>query len=133
MDSIPLLCLLFSALMVLLTKVPVAMAQAQQDGGYDNRHPRAQQARLEGFGSRALAAHQNMIEAFPIFATGLLAALWIQADARWVAILSMTFVFSRIAYTLLYLGDFHVLRSLSWGAGFLASIGLMALALLQAV
>ncbi|MDT8439203.1 MAG: MAPEG family protein [Wenzhouxiangellaceae bacterium] len=127
--SIPLLCLLFAALMVLITKVPVAMAQARESGGYDNRHPRAQQARLEGFGARALAAHQNMIEAFPMFAAGLLAALWAGAEMQWVTGLAVVFIAARIAYTVFYLGNFHVLRSFSWGLGFFASIGLMVLAL----
>ncbi len=125
--SIPILCLIFSALMILLTKVPVAMAMAD-DGGYDNRHPRAQQARLIGFGARALAAHQNMLEAFPIFAAGLLLALWAEADPFWTTALALAFVAARVIYTILYLGDYPVLRSMSWGVGFFASLGLMVLA-----
>ena len=31
-------------------------------GGYDNKYPREQQARLEGVGARMLAAHQNCFE-----------------------------------------------------------------------
>lgn len=51
---------------------PVARAMAEEGGGrYDNHHPRAQQARLTGFGARALAAHLNSIEAFPLFAAGV--------------------------------------------------------------
>lgn len=128
--SIALLCLLFAAFMILLTKVPVAMAMARMPGGYDNHHPRAQQARLEGFGARALASHQNMLEAFPIFAAGVLAALVAGADGQWTTLLALVFIAARIAYTILYLADFHILRSLSWGAGFGASLGLMLLALL---
>lgn len=128
--NLPILCLLLSAVMILLTKVPVAMAMARLPGGYDNRQPRAQQARLEGFGARALAAHQNMIEAFPIFAAGLLAALWAGADGPWTSLLALVFVAARVVYTICYLTDVHVLRSLSWGVGFFASIGLMVLAML---
>lgn len=128
--SIALLCLLFAAIMILLTKVPVAMAMARMKGGYDNHHPRAQQARLEGFGARALASHQNMLEAFPIFAAGLLAALLAGAVGQWTTVLAVVFIIARIAYTILYLADFHLLRSMSWGVGFGASIGLMVLALL---
>ncbi|PKL96464.1 MAG: hypothetical protein CVV18_01620 [Gammaproteobacteria bacterium HGW-Gammaproteobacteria-8] len=128
--SIALLCLLFAAVLILLTKVPVAMAMARMPGGYDNHHPRAQQARLEGFGARALASHQNMLEAFPVFAAGLLAALVSGADGHWTTLLALAFVAARVVYTILYLADFHLLRSLSWGAGFGASIGLMVLALL---
>lgn len=67
-------CLLFAALMLVLTKAPVAWAQ-QRTGRYDNHDPRAQQRELTGFGARALAAHQNTIEAFPLFAAGVLVSL----------------------------------------------------------
>lgn len=125
--SIPVLCLIFSALMILFTKVPVAMAMAE-DGGYDNRHPRAQQARLTGFGARALAAHQNMIEAFPVFAAGVLLALSTGVTGVLATALALVFVIARIVYTIFYLVDFPTLRSLSWGVGFAASLGLMVLA-----
>jgi len=128
--NIAILCLIFSALMILFTKVPVAMAMAREPGGYDNHHPRDQEAGLTGFGGRALAAHQNMLEAFPVFAAGVLVALWSNADPGWTATLAVVFVIARVAYTILYLGDFHILRSLSWGVGFIASVGLMALALI---
>ncbi len=129
MSSIPGLCLLASALMVLLTKAPVAIAQAREQGGYDNRHPRAQQARLTGFGARALASHQNMLEAFPIFAAGLLLALFAEADSFWISVLAVAFLIARVAYSIFYLADYHLLRSMSWGGGFGASVALMALAL----
>lgn len=129
--TVPTICLLVSALMILFTKVPVALAQAKQEHGYDNRNPRQQQARLAGFGARALAAHQNMIEAFPVFAAGLLLALTAGAHGQWVVILSIAFVVARIVYSIFYWMDIHALRSLSWGIGFGASIALMALPLIQ--
>lgn len=127
--TIPIICLVLSALMILVTKAPVALAQAKEGRGYDNRNPRAQQARLSGFGARALAAHQNMIEAFPVFAAGLLLALVAGAHGQWVGILSLAFVAARVVYSICYWADIHVLRSLAWGAGFGASIGLMVLPL----
>ncbi|MEX0915991.1 MAG: MAPEG family protein [Wenzhouxiangellaceae bacterium] len=99
-----------------------------EDGGYDNRHPRAQQARLTGFGARALAAHQNMIEAFPVFAAGVLLVMVTGTTGYWVSVLALVFVGARIVYTIFYLGDFPVLRSMTWGVGFAASLGLMLLA-----
>ena len=72
--SIPFWCLFFSALLIYLAKAPVAKAMSEEGGGYDNRNPRAQQARLTGFGARAVAAHQNSIEIFPLFAAGVLVA-----------------------------------------------------------
>jgi len=128
--TVPIICLIVSALMILVTKAPVALAQSREGRGYDNRNPRVQQARLTGFGARALAAHQNMIEAFPVFAAGLLLALVAGAQGQWVGILSIAFVAARVVYSICYWVDIHMLRSLSWGVGFFASIGLMVLPLL---
>lgn len=128
--TIALYCLIFAALMVVLTKVPLAMAMAREGRGYDNRNPRQQQARLTGFGARALASHQNMIEAFPVFAAGVLVALYAGATGAWLSGLALTFVISRLGYTACYLADVHALRSVFWVIGFGASVGLMVLALL---
>jgi len=127
--TLPIICLILSAFMILVTKAPVALAQSKEGRGYDNRNPRLQQTRLTGFGARALAAHQNMIEAFPLFAAGLLLALVAGEQGMWVGILSVAFVVARVAYSICYWVDIHMLRSLSWGVGFGASIALMALPL----
>ncbi len=123
-------CLIAAALMIVLTKVPLAWAMSKEGRGYDNRNPRQQQARLTGFGARALASHQNMIEAFAVFAAGVLVALLSGATGTWLAGLSIAFIVARVAYTLCYLADIHALRSLTWLVGFAASVGLMVLALL---
>lgn len=127
--SVPILCLLLAALLIVISKVPVAVAMARLDGRYDNRNPRAQQARLKGFGARALAAHQNTIEAFPVFAAGVLAALWSGADGFMTSALAIVFIVARVVYLLLYWYDWDKVRSLVWGLGLVASLWLMALAL----
>ncbi|MBB3169734.1 MAPEG family protein [Simiduia aestuariiviva] len=127
--SIPIACLIIAALLILISKAPVAVAMARLDGRYDNRNPRAQQARLQGFGARALAAHHNCIEAFPLFAAGVLAALWAGASEQWVNALSIIFIVARVCYLLLYWYDWDKVRSLVWGVGLTASLWLMALAL----
>ncbi len=123
-------CLIAAALMIVLTKVPLAWAMSKEGGGYDNRNPRQQQARLTGFGARALATHQNMIEAFPVFAAGVLVALLAGATGAWLTGLAIAFVIARVVYTVCYLADVHALRSVAWAVGFAASVGLMVLALL---
>ncbi|WP_335598963.1 MAPEG family protein, partial [Halopseudomonas sp.] len=55
-----------------LPKSRLPLRRGRSGKGYDNAHPRAQQAALTGWGARALASHQNMIEAFPLFAAGVL-------------------------------------------------------------
>jgi len=121
--------MIFAVLMVVVTKLPVALAMAKSKGGYDNKYPRDQQAQLQGFGKRALGAHVNAIEAFPIFAIGVLASLWAQAPIDTVTNLCMTFVVARCVYTIFYWLNFDSLRSLVWTVGFVSSVWLMCLAL----
>jgi uncharacterized MAPEG superfamily protein len=121
--------IIFAALMMMFSKAPLAIAQGRSEGGYDNNNPREQQDKLTGFGRRALASHQNSIEAFPLFAAGVLLALWAQAPMETVNMLCLAFVVSRVAYTVFYLLDVATLRSLVWAVGFVSSIWLMVLAL----
>jgi len=123
------LSLIFTLSMIMITKIPVAYAMNKRPGGYDNRHPRSQQAALEGFGVRALGAHQNSLEALPMFASAALITLVAQADPTQIEWLCITFVLARIVYTLSYLANQHLLRSTAWSVGFFACIALMAIAL----
>jgi uncharacterized MAPEG superfamily protein len=71
--SIPFWCVFISALLIYVARMPVGKAMKEQ-GGYNNHLPRQQQTQLTGYGARALAAHQNSIEAFILFAVGVLMA-----------------------------------------------------------
>lgn len=124
--TLPLWCLFFSALLIFLAKVPVAKAMAAEGSGrYDNHHPRAQQARLTGFGARALAAHQNSFEAFPLFAAGVLVAHVTQSQGVLVDVAAVLFVVARMLYLLLYWADLAWQRSLVWVVGLACSLLLM--------
>ena len=125
--SIVIYSVIYAALMIMVSKMPVAVAMHRK-GGYNNRQPREQQALLEGFGKRALASHHNSIEAFPIFAVGALLVLITGQTGGWVSTLCIAFVISRAAFVAFYLLDWHIARSLAWSVGFLSSIGLMLLA-----
>lgn len=123
--SLPFWCVFISALLIFLAKAPVARAMQQESGHYDNRLPRSQQARLTGFGARALAAHLNSFEAFPLFAVGVLMAHVSQTQGLLVDGLAVLFVISRLLYMLCYWADWHWQRSLVWGIGLLCSLLLM--------
>lgn len=123
--STPLWMLFIAALLTILSKVPAMREMAKLPKGYDNRHPRAQQAQLTGAGARGLAAHQNTFEAFPLFAVGVVVAE-LFATGHWLAsILSITFIVSRVLYIWLYVADLSTWRSVVWGIGFFASLGLL--------
>ncbi len=116
-------CLIVAWVWVYLSKGPVAVAM-NRAGGYDNHHPRAQQAQLTGWGARATAAHANGFEAFAPFAAAVLTAHVLGGPAGLVNGLAATFVVARVAYSLLYIADLATLRSLIWGIGWFATLGL---------
>jgi uncharacterized MAPEG superfamily protein len=123
--SLPLWCLFIAAILVIASKGPAMKAMAGMRGGYDNNHPRAQQANLTGAGARGLAAHQNTIEAFPLFAAGVIVAQIYAADSMIAGLLAVAFIVSRVIYIGLYVGNIASLRSLVWAVGYLSSLALM--------
>jgi uncharacterized MAPEG superfamily protein len=128
--TIPFFCIFLAFLLNMVSKGPVAIAMARQDGGYDNKNPRVQQAELVGWGRRAVAAHLNGFEAFPAFAAAVLVATAAGADPVWTVRLAVTFVVARVLYLPLYIGNLDLLRSAVWGIGFIATAGLFLLPLL---
>lgn len=117
-------CLIVAALLPYVAKIPVAIAM-HKAGGYDNNYPREQQANLKGFGSRALAAHQNAFESLIVFASAVLLAISTGAVNEKVQLLALTHIVFRIAYHVLYLLNFGVLRSISWAIGMGSAFGVM--------
>ena len=108
-----LLCVLVAGLMPYLWTAVAKVAGPR----YDNRDVRSWQGRLTGLPHRATAAHLNSFEAFPLFATAVLAAYLTGADAQRTMLLALAFVALRLAYGVVYLLDIAALRSLVWFAG----------------
>lgn len=123
--TLPLWCVFFSAVLIFLARLPVGKAMKADEGGYDNHQPRDQQARLTGLGARALAAHQNSLEAFPLFAVGVLVATVTQSQGLLVNLLAITFVLARGLFIYFYCADKPSPRSLCWAVGLLCSLLLM--------
>lgn len=128
--TIPFLCILAAFLLTMASKGPVALAMARQSGGYDNNTPRDQQASLQGWGRRAVAAHLNSFEAFPAFAAAVLVASIAGGDPVWTTRLAVAFVIARTLYVPLYIFDLDRLRSLVWSVGFGATVGIFLLPVL---
>ncbi len=120
----PYLCILIAWLLCYAPKLVSSAAMAKQPEGYDNKHPRQQQAKLQGWGARAHAAHLNGFEAFAPFAAAVLVAQVGGGDPRRVAMLSIAFVISRVVYIAAYLADLDYLRSMLWLLGLLATAAL---------
>lgn len=104
------------ALLPYLARLPVARAMNQL-GGYDNHLPRAQQARLEGMGARANAAHYNSFEALQLFLAAVLGCVVSGNYDSTMQVLAWLYVGCRVAFILLYLLDYALLRSIVWVVG----------------
>lgn len=129
MINYPFLCVFIAFLLNYLSKVPLAVAMYQSPGGYNNRHPRKQQAELTGWGRRALAAHLNSFEVFPAFAAAVIIAHLSAVNESYLTVLCLLFLASRILYVYFYLADMHAFRSTTWFFGIfcIGSIFILAL------
>jgi uncharacterized MAPEG superfamily protein len=130
-ELVPYAAMIAAVLLIYFPRLFIARGQAQQPEGFDNKHPRLQQARLTGFAARAQGAHENAIEAFPPFAAGVLACKVGGVDADQVALLSIAFIVVRVLYLVLYLKNLSTLRSTVWFLGFFISLGLLGLPLFE--
>ncbi len=101
---------------------PTVVSKMRRD--YNNAAPRAGVDRLPPRQQRAYWAQLNAFEAFPLFAAAVIIAHLVRVPQSWVDGLAVAFVGFRIAYTLAYIYDMHLLRSLVWSGGFLCVIGL---------
>jgi len=117
-------CLFAATLLPYLAKAPVAMAMNKLDG-YDNNHPRSQQAKLTGFGARALAAHQNAFESLIIFVPAVLLAITTKNTTDIITLLAVTHVIARVLYNLLYLFNIGILRSIVWAVATVSSFAII--------
>ncbi len=111
--TIPLWCLLVAILLPYVWFGSVASAKKEQFGNVDNKDPRAQSAKLEGKGARALAAHQNAFEALAVFAPAVLVVTWVVV---------------RVLHGVLYVANVDKARSAMFGIGMLCAIGQFVLA-----
>lgn len=124
--TVPFYCVAFAFLHIYFPRLFVIVGQAKRPEGFDNRHPRAQQAQLTGWAARANGAHLNSFEAFAPFAAAVVVAHLAHANPAHAAALALTHVAARVAYVWLYLGNLASLRSLVWSVGFLSTLALFA-------
>lgn len=124
--DVPLACVAVVFAMVWVPRTVAARGQVA--AGYDNHHPRDQQAKLEGAARRAHAAHLNTFEFFAPFAAGVLGCELRHVNPQWVMILALAGAGARVIYPFLYIYDKATPRSSVWTVGLLATTGLLLLA-----
>jgi len=128
LSAVPYLSLILAVLLAYWPRAVVGQAMNAMPGGYDNHHPREQQARLEGKGRRALAAHLNGMEALPVFGIAVLAAAQRHVSIGVQLVCCAIFVLARGVYILAYLNDKASLRSGMFGLAMLVCFVLLGVA-----
>ena len=123
--TVLIMCLLIACLLPMASKLPLAFAQAKSEGGYDNNDPRKQQAKLEGFGARAHAAHQNSFEALAVFAPAVLLAIASGHVDQTMQTLAMIFIVARLVYNVVYIKGLGKLRSMVWFVAYGSAISMI--------
>ena len=118
------ICAIIAAILPYLAKAPLAFAM-NKESSYDNNYPREQQARLTGFGARALAAHYNSFEALIIFSLAIAMVLATGSVDKTVERLAMIHIVARFTYCVMYYFDQDKLRSLVWLVGLVSPLAMM--------
>ncbi|WP_110599076.1 MAPEG family protein [Salinicola lusitanus] len=127
--NLPLWCLLITALLPFWLAFWGSAVRRREFGQIDNHHPRQQYARIEGKGARLWAAQQNAWEALALFTAAIVAATTVGGGGWLVDVACIVFVLARIGHGLCYALDLSTLRSAIFIVGFLAVLGLFAIAL----
>mmetsp|Transcript_67767 Transcript_67767/g.201604 ORF Transcript_67767/g.201604 Transcript_67767/m.201604 type:complete len:168 (+) Transcript_67767:79-582(+) len=112
-------------------------------GNLDNEDPRKQGEKLKadptygGILSRALAAHQNGLESFPVLAAGVVACMATGADKKTAGQLACCHLLSRVAFNIFYVvlppsPAVGLARTISWAVSLMTSCQLIMFAVTKA-
>lgn len=126
--TVPFWCLLVVVLIPYVLSTSGGYFRVRQLGELDNKHPRAQAAKLEGAGARVYAAQQNAWEALPVFASAVFVAHLAGADPGGSALAAEIFVAARVLHPVFYATNLDALRSASFLVGLGCCIWLFVLA-----
>jgi uncharacterized MAPEG superfamily protein len=111
--------MLFGAVLIyLLTIAPFKPLGYRE---FDNAKPRDPKFYERPLRARALGAHNNGIETFPLFAAAVLLAEFHHVPQHTVDALAVAFVLIRLLYVWAYLGNWPTARTVFWNAGFAAN------------
>ncbi len=124
--------LLYSILgAVILVYVPyILVAYGRITIGLDLAAPRAMFDKLPPYAQRATWAHQNSFEALMIFAPAVLMAYVTGVDSPWAFKAAIIFLVARLLYSVFYILNIPLARSLMFGIGSACSFTLYGLSLL---
>jgi uncharacterized MAPEG superfamily protein len=93
--------------------------------GYDMSAPRAMFDKLPAYAQRATWAHQNSFEVFIFFAVAALMVYATQTGSSYTTNLALAFLATRVAYSLCYIVNIPLVRSLMWAGSMTCIAGLI--------
>jgi uncharacterized MAPEG superfamily protein len=115
---------------IVLTYFPyLFVATGRFQVGYDLSAPRAMFDKLPPYAQRATWAHQNCFEALIIFTVATLMAYLTGVESDWAKISAIAFLVSRLFFSLFYIFDLPLFRSLMFVIGSASSFILFLLSL----
>ena len=118
---------------VVLIYLPfTSVGYARISVGYDMGAPRAMFDKLPDYAKRATWAHENTFEAFTIFAPAALMAYVTGQNSSLAIGAAIAFVVVRLLYSLFYIFNIPLARSLMFAIGVLCSGTLYVLSILSA-
>lgn len=127
--------LLFSIVgAVILAYAPfLVVAWGRLQSGYDQSAPRAMFDKLPDYAQRATWAHQNSFEALTIYGLAALMAYSTGVTSDWAKIAAIAFLIARSLYSVFYIINFPIGRSLMFAVGSLSGWTLFGLSILKAM
>jgi uncharacterized MAPEG superfamily protein len=97
--------------------------------GFDISAPRATFDKLPDYGKRANWAHQNSWEAFMLYSAAALMAYTTHQDSQTVINCAIGFTIARLLYSVFYIVNIPLGRSLMFGVGSVAIFTLMSMSI----
>ncbi|MTJ10402.1 MAPEG family protein [Anabaena sp. UHCC 0204] len=118
-----------AAILIYLPYLLVAFARVQI--GYDLSAPRAMFDKLPPYAQRATWAHENSFEGFMVFAAAALMAYVTGVNSAQGVNAAIAFIIARLLYSIFYIANIPLLRSLMFGIATFSSGTLFFLSLMQ--
>jgi uncharacterized MAPEG superfamily protein len=100
------------------------IGKPREQGGFDNRDPRAWLAQQRDWNARANSAQANSFEALPFFIGAVIIAHQLGAPQTRLDILAVVFITLRIIYIAMYVAGLPTIRSGIWTLALLVNIGI---------
>ncbi|MEM6613199.1 MAG: MAPEG family protein [Cyanobacteria bacterium P01_C01_bin.72] len=117
---------------VILTYAPfLVVGWGRLKLGYDQSAPRAMFDKLPDYAKRATWAHQNSFEALTIYGLAALMAYATGVDSDWARIAAIAFLIARLLYSVFYIANVPLLRSMMFALGSLSGWTLFGLSILR--